>query len=92
MNTFGFYLICLSILYSLHCYRIIVITITCSSQIMQICIETNHGYPPSALFNMVHHFMFLPVLQKNLELFTYYKYHRTNSFYVTSNKTQEKCD
>lgn len=70
MNTFDFYLICLSILYSLPCHRVIVLTITYSSQIMQICIEINHGYPPSALFNMFHHFMFLPILQKNLELFT----------------------
>lgn len=42
---------------------------TCSSQMIQICIETNNGYLPSALFNMLHHFMFLPILQRNLELF-----------------------
>lgn len=58
---------------------------TCSSQMIQICIETNNGYLPSALFNMLHHFMFLPILQRNLELFIYYRYHRTNSYYVTSN-------
>ena len=90
MNISDFYLTCLSILYTLLCCRIIVITMTCASQIILICIETNNGYLPSALFNMLHHFMFLPILQRNLELFIYYRYQRTNSFYVTSNKKLKK--
>lgn len=90
MNISDFYLTCLPILYTLlHC-RIILITMTCSSQIILICIETNNGYLPYALFNMLHHFMFLPILQRNLELFIYYRSHRTNSFYVTSNKKLKK--
>lgn len=36
--------------------------------------------------------VFLPILQENLESFIYYKYYKTNSFYVTSNKAQDKGD
>lgn len=93
MSAFDFYLICLSVLYTLPCYKIAVVTLNCPTQILQICIEIFvtdiHHLHCSVYFIMSCFFLFCKRIYNHT--FTY-KCHRNNAFYVTNNKAQERCD